>query len=64
MNNDNFSSFYVIWTKPIEGTGSFKPVKKSFTTQARAEQACAQMAKKYPGKKFFVMQAISRHVKS
>lgn len=64
MNNDNFSSFYVIWTKPIEGTGSFKPVKKSFATLAKAERACAYMAKRYPGKKFFVMQAVKRYVKS
>lgn len=61
-NNDEFVTFYAVWTKPVKGTGSFRPMRRTFDTLEKAQEASIQMTRKNPNTKFFVMQAIERHI--
>lgn len=61
-SNDEFTTFFAVWTKPVRGEGSWRPMRRTWDNYEDAEVACRQMAEKHPGKKFFVMQAVSRAV--
>lgn len=58
--NDEFKPFWAVWTKPVRGQGSMRPMKKTWPSFEEADQAAEQMARKHAGVKFFVMQAVSR----
>ena len=61
MKNDEFKTFYFVWTTPRPGhPGSYRPVRKTFDTREKALAVARHMSRRNGGKKFFVMEAIER----
>lgn len=61
MKNDEFHPFWFVWTAPKRGfPGSYRPVRKTFSTREKAEEVAIQMSQRNKGKKFFVAEAIKR----
>lgn len=61
MRNGEFTTFYAVWTAPrADDPRTLRPVRKTFNSKAKAMRAAEQMSAKHKGKKFFVLEAISR----